>query len=134
MTQAELAVEASVGSKTVARIELGDSARTTTARKVADALDVAVTDLMESPPVPAAGKASAPQAGQADTTKAPDVPMPEPSGHAHQVQIAEDRGGTHVEYSKRSYFEIIRDLKKQGVIPEELSEEDAWRRFREEAG
>jgi transcriptional regulator with XRE-family HTH domain len=53
-TQRELAVAAGVGDKTVARIELGDSVRTTTARKVADALDVTVADLMSSPPVPLA--------------------------------------------------------------------------------
>jgi transcriptional regulator with XRE-family HTH domain len=51
-TQKELSLEAGVGAKTIARIELGDSVRTTTARKVADALGVTVVDLMENPPVP----------------------------------------------------------------------------------
>jgi transcriptional regulator with XRE-family HTH domain len=54
LTQKELSLEAGVGEKTIARIELGDSVRTTTARKVADALSVSVADLMENPPVPLA--------------------------------------------------------------------------------
>jgi transcriptional regulator with XRE-family HTH domain len=51
-TQKELALEASVGEVTVARIEAGTSVRPNTARKIADALGVAVVDLQEKPPVP----------------------------------------------------------------------------------
>jgi transcriptional regulator with XRE-family HTH domain len=51
-TQKELSYAAGVGEKTIARIELGDSVRPSTARKAADALGVAVVDLMEQPPVP----------------------------------------------------------------------------------
>jgi transcriptional regulator with XRE-family HTH domain len=52
LSQRELASVAGVGAKTIARIELDDSVRPTTARKVARALDVSVSDLMEHPPVP----------------------------------------------------------------------------------
>lgn len=52
LTQRELAAEASVGEVTVARIESGASVAPPTARKIAEALDVSVADLMERPPVP----------------------------------------------------------------------------------
>jgi transcriptional regulator with XRE-family HTH domain len=52
LSQRELASVAGIGAKTVARIELGDSVRPTTARKVARGLQVSVSDLMEHPPVP----------------------------------------------------------------------------------
>lgn len=52
LTQKELSRKAGVGEKTVARMELGDSVRPNTARKVAEALDVTVADLLEHPPVP----------------------------------------------------------------------------------
>ena len=54
LTQKELSREAHVAEKTVARIELGDSVRPNTARKIADALGVSVADLLERPPVPLA--------------------------------------------------------------------------------
>jgi transcriptional regulator with XRE-family HTH domain len=65
LTQDELAHEAAVGPKTIARIELGDSVRTTTARKVADAIGVSVADLMRNPPVPLAGTREASHPGKA---------------------------------------------------------------------
>jgi transcriptional regulator with XRE-family HTH domain len=52
LTQRELAAEAGVGEVTVARIESGASVAPPTARKVAEALDVSVADLLERPPVP----------------------------------------------------------------------------------
>jgi len=64
-SQRELSLEAHVAEKTVARIELGDSVRPTTARKVADALGVEVIDLMGEPPVPLGRGPSEP--GQRET-------------------------------------------------------------------
>jgi transcriptional regulator with XRE-family HTH domain len=55
LTQRELAAEAGVGAVTVARIETGASVTPPTARKIAEALGVAVADLLERPPVPLAG-------------------------------------------------------------------------------
>jgi transcriptional regulator with XRE-family HTH domain len=54
LTQRELAAEAGVGEATVARIETGASVAPPTARKIAEALGVAVADLLERPPVPLA--------------------------------------------------------------------------------
>jgi transcriptional regulator with XRE-family HTH domain len=54
LTQRELAAEAGVGEATVARIEAGASVTPPTARKIAEALGVAVADLLERPPVPLA--------------------------------------------------------------------------------
>jgi transcriptional regulator with XRE-family HTH domain len=54
LTQRELAAEAGVGEVTVARIETGASVTPSTARKIAEALGVAVADLLERPPVPLA--------------------------------------------------------------------------------
>jgi transcriptional regulator with XRE-family HTH domain len=54
LTQRELAAKAGVGEVTVARIETGASVTTSTARKIAEALGVAVADLLERPPVPLA--------------------------------------------------------------------------------
>jgi transcriptional regulator with XRE-family HTH domain len=54
LTQRELAAEAGVGEVTVARIETGASVTPPTARKIAEALGVAVADLLEQPPVPLA--------------------------------------------------------------------------------
>jgi transcriptional regulator with XRE-family HTH domain len=51
LTQRELAAEAGVGEVTVARIETGASVTPPTARKIAEALGVAVADLLEQPPV-----------------------------------------------------------------------------------
>lgn len=54
LAQRELAAAAGVSAKTISRLEDGDSARTTTASKIARALGVTVMDLMEDPPVPLA--------------------------------------------------------------------------------
>ena len=54
LTQRELAAEAGVGEVTVARVETGASVSPSTARKIAEALGVAVADLLERPPVPLA--------------------------------------------------------------------------------
>jgi transcriptional regulator with XRE-family HTH domain len=61
-TQLTLAERSGVAEHTISRIEQGYGARPNTAKKLADALDVSVMDLMESPPV-LAGKAEAPEAG-----------------------------------------------------------------------
>ena len=45
-----LAEKSGVAEHTISRIEHGASLRPTTARKLADALDVAVADLLEAPP------------------------------------------------------------------------------------
>jgi transcriptional regulator with XRE-family HTH domain len=50
LTQRGLAAEAGVGEATVARIETGASVTPPTARKIAEALDVVVADLLEQPP------------------------------------------------------------------------------------
>jgi transcriptional regulator with XRE-family HTH domain len=70
-TQLTLADKSGVAEHTISRIEHGASLRPTTARKLADALGVAVADLMESPPVLAsAGKAEAPDTGSSvDSTE-----------------------------------------------------------------
>jgi transcriptional regulator with XRE-family HTH domain len=70
-TQVTLADKSGVAEHTISRIEHGASLRPTTARKLADALGVAVADLMESPPVLAlAGKAKAPDTGSSvDSTE-----------------------------------------------------------------
>jgi transcriptional regulator with XRE-family HTH domain len=52
LMQKELAAAAGINELTVLRAERGDSIRVNTARKLADALDVTVADLMEEPPVP----------------------------------------------------------------------------------
>jgi transcriptional regulator with XRE-family HTH domain len=54
LTQRELAAEAGVGEATIARVEMGASVTPPTARKIAEALAVAVADLLERPPVPLA--------------------------------------------------------------------------------
>jgi transcriptional regulator with XRE-family HTH domain len=51
-TQATLGERSGVAEHTISRIEHGASLRPTTARKLADALGVAVADLMERPPIP----------------------------------------------------------------------------------
>jgi transcriptional regulator with XRE-family HTH domain len=64
LKQKELAAKAGVAEGTVVRAEKGDATYPNTARKMADALDVSVVDLMEAPPVPLGG---APQSGQPET-------------------------------------------------------------------
>ena len=64
LTQRELAAEAGVGEVTVARIETGASVTPPTARKIAEALGVAVVDLLERPLVPLA---EAPETGPPDS-------------------------------------------------------------------
>lgn len=62
-TQLTLSERSGVAEHTISRIEHGAELRPTTARKLADALDVEVADLMESPPVASlagAGKGEAP--------------------------------------------------------------------------
>ena len=70
-TQVTLADKSGVAEHTISRIEHGASLRPTTARKLADALGLAVADLMESPPVLAsAGKAEDPDTGSSvDSTE-----------------------------------------------------------------
>ena len=63
LTQHELAAAADVGHATVARTELGASTTPKTARKIATALGLEVTDLMAEPPA-YAGKAEAPSTGR----------------------------------------------------------------------
>jgi len=69
LTQRELAAEAGVGEVTVARIETGASVTPPTARKIAEALGVAVADLLERPPVPLADAPEAGLTGQAEAAK-----------------------------------------------------------------
>src|SRR4051812_2976101 len=62
LTQRELAGKAGVGEVTVARVETGASIRPNTARKIAGALGLAVSDLLAQPPTlaePAIPKAQA---------------------------------------------------------------------------
>jgi transcriptional regulator with XRE-family HTH domain len=60
-SQVTLAERSGVAEHTISRIESGYSSRPTTARKLADALDIAVVDLLESPPALASlGKVPAP--------------------------------------------------------------------------
>jgi transcriptional regulator with XRE-family HTH domain len=54
LMQKELAAAAGMSEFTVVRAERGDSLRPSTARKVAEALDITVADLLERPPVPLA--------------------------------------------------------------------------------
>jgi transcriptional regulator with XRE-family HTH domain len=61
LTQKQLAAKAGVAEGTVVRGERGETTYPHTARKMADALDVSVADLMENPPVPLVG---APESGQ----------------------------------------------------------------------
>jgi transcriptional regulator with XRE-family HTH domain len=71
LTQRELAAEAGVGEVTVARIETGASVTPPTARKIAEALGVAVADLLERPPVPLA---------EAPREAGPEKQLPEEAG------------------------------------------------------
>ncbi len=52
LMQKELASAAEISEFTVLRAEGGTSIRPSTARKIADALEISVADLMERPPVP----------------------------------------------------------------------------------
>ena len=63
-TQRELAAEAGISEVTVARLETGHSSTPPTARKIADALGVAVADLLERPPVPLADSPPSEAAGR----------------------------------------------------------------------
>ena len=67
-TQATLGERSGVAEHTISRIEHGASLRPTTARKLADALGVAVADLMERPPVPLA---EVPEEERAELPEAP---------------------------------------------------------------
>jgi transcriptional regulator with XRE-family HTH domain len=58
LTQKELANSAGASEWTITRAEAGEEVRVNTARRLAGVLDVAVADLMESPPVPLAGAPS----------------------------------------------------------------------------
>lgn len=80
LTQKELSREAHVAEKTVARIELGDSVRPNTARKVADALGVSVADLLERPPVPLSEPSATGQPRPGSTAE----------GHQHIYRTWED--------------------------------------------
>jgi len=77
-TQRELAAEAGISEVTVARLETGHSSTPPTARKIADALDVSVADLLERPPVPlgeAPGQGPA-SLGRTSRTKVPGIKVP----------------------------------------------------------
>ena len=89
LTQRELAAEAGVGEVTVARIETGSSVTPPTARKIAEALGVAVADLLERPPVPLG---EAPDPGPAVTPDVVDEPEEVPPPELkHDINAAFDR-------------------------------------------
>jgi hypothetical protein len=68
--QKEVAATAGISEWTVLRAEGGASVRTPTARKIADALGVSVSDLLESPPVPLASAPSASPSPDVEATEA----------------------------------------------------------------
>jgi transcriptional regulator with XRE-family HTH domain len=126
LTQEETARRAGLTLKAVGEVERGEvrDPHFSTLSSIAHALGMTVAELVGEES--ARPKASAPR--KTGRQVAPEA-MPGTSGHAHQVQIAEDSGGTRVEYTKTSFFELMRDVKEG-----RLSEEDAWQRFQEEAG
>jgi transcriptional regulator with XRE-family HTH domain len=73
-SQRELSAEAGLGESTVPRVERGDSVTPPTARKIAEALNVSVSDLLEAPPVPLA---SAPPASPSPDAEAAEAGQPE---------------------------------------------------------
>jgi transcriptional regulator with XRE-family HTH domain len=75
-TQVTLSERSGVAEHTISRIEHGASLRPSTARKLANALDVSVADLMERPPVPSGEPVpvdEAPKAGPEPTTYKAEV-------------------------------------------------------------
>jgi transcriptional regulator with XRE-family HTH domain len=90
LTQRELAAEAGVGEVTVARVETGASVSPPTARKIAEALGVAVADLLERPPVPLA---EAPQGTGATEDEAEEERRVIPQSAANlQMHIEQMKG------------------------------------------
>ena len=78
LMQKEVAENAGISEWTVLRAEGGASVRTPTARKIADALGVSVSDLLESPPVPLAPAPSAspsPDAAVAEAGQTEDAAL-----------------------------------------------------------
>jgi transcriptional regulator with XRE-family HTH domain len=137
-TQATLGERSGVAEHTISRIEHGASLRPTTARKLADALGVAVADLMERPPVPLG---DAPQGTGQPERKGPDQDVwgdeedrpkhsiPKSAGQHYQVENQDSLSvddPTRVTIRKTSFFELMRELKAN-----RLTEEEAWQRLRE---
>jgi hypothetical protein len=76
-----LSERSGISEHTISRIEHGAPLRPTTARRLADALDVEIADLMESPPV-LLGKADAPTSGPA---RAAEEVARDAAERAHQL-------------------------------------------------
>jgi transcriptional regulator with XRE-family HTH domain len=87
LTQKELAGKAGVGEVTVARVETGASVRPNTARKIADALGLAVSALLAHPPT--LGAPAAPEA-QASPTPEPESPE-QPDEERREQELAKVR-------------------------------------------
>ncbi|HLM76864.1 MAG TPA: helix-turn-helix transcriptional regulator [Rubrobacteraceae bacterium] len=86
LTQRQLSEESGVAKGTIVRIENGESATPRTAKKVADTLNISVTDLLESPPVPL---------GQAPTSSEP-AEEAEESKERREELLEEERGLSEV--------------------------------------
>ena len=135
MSQAELARRVGVAGNHLYQVEAG-SRRPSLGliERIARELRTEPAEFLREP----APLAQAPQ-GQSEA-EAPDQGQPEItpeavpgiSGHAHLVGIHEGEKGTEVTQNKKSFFEVVRELKRQGVIPTEFPEEEAWQRFQEE--
>jgi transcriptional regulator with XRE-family HTH domain len=142
LTLIEAAERLGIGRDTLSDLERGNRHPVMpTLAKIARGYGVPVEDLLEEPALAGVGqgKADAPQDTGQPEDEAPEaraqlqeaarsgLPMPEPSGHAINVQIAEGSGPTRVKITRTSFFELMRDVKAG-----RLSEEDAWQRFQED--
>jgi transcriptional regulator with XRE-family HTH domain len=111
LTQRKLSKESGVGKGTIVRIENGESATPSTAKKIADTLNISVADLLESPPVPL---------GQAPTSYKPPEGA-EKSKERREELLEEERGGPAEEYHPRPVNTTGEGQQRIQRIPEEVT-------------
>ena len=117
-TQLTLSERSGVAEHTISRIEHGAELRPTTARKLADALDVEVADLMESPPAPLSSLVSeAPPKAES-----PDTGLDELLGAAREIKAEWMRLAAYERVIGLSREEHLRTLRRLEELDRRMDE------------
>jgi transcriptional regulator with XRE-family HTH domain len=117
LTQVELAVKAGVSPRSVASYEAGGGARLPMVRRIADALEVEVTDLMEEEALP--------KAHQQDSETAPGTWPPRLGDEEAAVQARSGTGRAKLELW-RDYVELFNRDRRDELEKGRVRQEEGW--------
>jgi transcriptional regulator with XRE-family HTH domain len=117
LTQKELAVKAGVSSRSVASYEAGGSARLPMVRRIADALEIEVTDLM--------GEEALPKAHRQDSETAPGTWPPRLGDEEAAAQARSGTGRAKLELW-RDYVELFNSDRRDELKTGRVRRAEGW--------